>query len=258
MSHEHADESHQPGSPGHGLSTTRVEALSDGVFAVAFTLLVLGITVRLDFTGSPDAIEHQLEKALRGEWQAVAGYVVTFVIIGVYYVGHHNQFYYVRRADRTSMWINILFLMTVAFLPFSAGLVEHYGRERIAVIVYGGNLIATGMMLYTHWWYATTHHRLVSSTLEKHIIQDVKTRVLIAPTACLVAIASSFLRPEISLVIYALLPVYYILPGHIDMHLRRSHEHLPDEMEMPVAQPSGRAIPSDLSALKGRNTDGDA
>ncbi len=103
----------------HTSDTTRVEAFSDGVFAIAITLLVLEIRVP-----PPDATEQgrTLLTALRELWPSYVGYVLSFVTIGIMWANHHSIFRYVRRADRYFVLINVLFLMCISFLPFPTAL----------------------------------------------------------------------------------------------------------------------------------------
>jgi uncharacterized membrane protein len=204
------------GARGGGLATNRLEALVDGVFAVVMTLLVLDITV--PSPTQPHAVAHLLPNLLALK-PTVLSYALSFVIAGIYWVGHHNQFAYIRRTDRPLLWINILFLMCVAFIPFSAALLAAYPGQRIAVIIYGANLIVVGLVLYLHWWYATRNHRLVDADLDPHVVRLATTRILMAPVIYVVAIGLSFVNTTVSIGIYVLVPVLYILPGRIDRHL---------------------------------------
>src|SRR5256714_190267 len=198
---------------GVGLATNRLEALVDGVFAVVMTLLVLDIKV--PHPANPADLLQDLSK-LRS---TLLSYALSFVIAGIYWVGHHNQFAYIRRTDRPLLWINILFLMCVAFIPFSAALLAAYPGQRIAVIIYGANLIVVGLVLYLHWWYATRNYHLVDANLDPHVVRLATTRILMAPVIYLLAIGLSFVNTAVSIGIYVLVPVLYILPGHIDRHL---------------------------------------
>src|SRR5947209_2907092 len=105
------------GPAGSGISTGRVETLADGVFAIVMTLLILDIR-------APDVVRDSAD--LQGKLIAllphIRGYALSFLILGVLWVGHHNQFYYIKRTDRIFLWINIAFLMCVAFIPFSSAL----------------------------------------------------------------------------------------------------------------------------------------
>src|SRR5437763_6636992 len=173
-----------------GLGTDRLQTLVDGVFAVVMTLLVLEIKVPR--TG------HLLHDLL-GLQATLLSYALSFVIAGIYWVGHHNQFAYIRRADRPLLWINILFLMCVAFIPFSSPLIAAYPGQRIAVIVYGANLIVVGLVLYLHWWYATRNDHLVDANLDPHVVRLATTRILMAPVIYVVAIGLSFLNTAVSI-----------------------------------------------------------
>jgi uncharacterized membrane protein len=221
------------GARGGGLATNRLEALVDGVFAVVMTLLVLDITV--PSPTQPHAVAHLLPNLLALK-PTVLSYALSFVIAGIYWVGHHNQFAYIRRTDRPLLWINILFLMCVAFIPFSAALLAAYPGQRIAVIIYGANLIVVGLVLYLQWWYATRNRHLVDADLDPHVVRLATTRILMAPVIYVVAIGLSFVNTAVSIGIYVLVPVLYILPGHIDRHLLGLGHHEP---EAPVPQGTG-------------------
>ena len=228
------------GGRGGGLATNRLEALVDGVFAVVMTLLVLDITV--PSPTKPHAVANLLSNLLALK-PTLLSYALSFVIAGIYWVGHHNQFAYIRRTDRPLLWINILFLMCVAFIPFSAALLAAYPGQRIAVIVYGANLIVVGLVLYLHWWYATSNHRLVDVDLDPHVMRLATTRILMAPAIYVVAIGLSFVPSvgtAVSIGIYVLVPVLYILPGHIDRHLLGVHHHEPE-----ASAPRGAGVPED-------------
>src|SRR5262245_12950012 len=119
------DESDSPNDGGArrgGLPANRIEALSDGVFAIAMTILVLEIHVPSVDQVPPRELVHVLWRM----WPKIAGYVVTFVNIGTLWIGHHFQFHYIRRTDRTLLWLDLFYLMFVSFLPFAAGLVGSY------------------------------------------------------------------------------------------------------------------------------------
>ena len=107
------------------ITTGRIETLVDGVFAIVMTVLVFDIHVPLQ----TEVDQVGLASALSLLAPNLLSYVITFVILGVFWVGHHNQYFYIRRADRVLLWINILFMMCVALLPFSAGVFSRYGQQ---------------------------------------------------------------------------------------------------------------------------------
>jgi uncharacterized membrane protein len=126
----------------------RVLALSDGVFAVVITLLVLEIHV-------PELTQgHSLAEALEEVRPSFNASVVTFILTGMYWVGHRDLFALIRRTDRGLVWLNILYLLPVCLLPVGASLLGPYGREPTALHIYGLLLVAIAVMRVVIWWYA--------------------------------------------------------------------------------------------------------
>lgn len=197
------------------LDTDRVETLADGVFAIAMTLLVFEINV-------PDVAHRLTLGDLAALGPKLLSYVISFVVLGIYWIGHHNQFHYIRRADRLFLWINILFLMCVAFIPFSAALLGRYSGQELAVIVYGLNLVIVGAVLYGHWWYATARYRLVDRDLPAEVVRMAKRRILMAPIGYVAAILISLVSIPASIAIYVLVPLLYVMPARFDRHLRQA------------------------------------
>jgi uncharacterized membrane protein len=205
---------------GNGLRTGRIEALSDGVFSIAMTLLVLELHV-------PDGnlSDRALLEKLGEIGPHIGFYALSFLILGIYWVGHHNQFFYIRRANRELLWINILFLGFIAFIPFSTGLLgtqmgTQVGTgERVALIVYAANLIAVSLILYLHWWYGVTRGQLVDAPLAPPLIRTVTRRILTPPLIYFIAILLTFVvNPLVSLGLIVLVQISYVLPAHLDLH----------------------------------------
>ena len=143
------------------IGTTRLEAFSDGVFAIAATVLVLEI-------GVPSTDEAQLGHELARIWPSYLAYVTSFITIGIIWINHHHNMRAIARLDRTFMFVNLLLLLDVAFIPFPTKLVAEYLRrdgEGAAVIAYTATLLLMAV-LYTVWWrYARTNRRLIGPTV---------------------------------------------------------------------------------------------
>ncbi len=201
-------------APIGAMTTSRIEALSDGVFAIVMTLLVFDLRL-------PDATVVDLPTALTSLWPKFLGYVVSFLLLGIYWVGHRNQFNFIRRADQNFHWLNIFFFGVVCLVPFSTGILSRYPDTLLAVTIYGINLIMIGVALFFIWTYATYRGHLVDADLPRPVVQLGKQRSLLAPACYLVAILAGLLDPRLSLVIYALVPLLYIFPGlqHFWTHL---------------------------------------
>lgn len=201
-----------------GLSKSRIEALTDGVFAVSMTLLVFEIKVP---GFAPEAGAGGLARHLATLWPNFVSYAISFFVLGIYWVGHHNQFHFIRRSNRPFLWLNIVFLFFVTLIPFSAALISGHFDDPIAIAFYGGNLIAVGLLLDAIWAYATRGRRLVDKDLAREAVRRASRRILIAPCAFAVAIALGFFNTKASLILYAVTTIYYFFPSGIDLHWKR-------------------------------------
>ena len=147
--------------------TGRLEAFSDGVFAIAATLLVLEFSV-----SSSRNLGHQLVHL----WPAYFAYVTSFVTIGIIWINHHHTVSLMGRTDRTMLFINNLLLLTVAFLPFPTKLVGdylHHGGEEAAVLAYAGTLVIMATLHQFWWQYARRNRRLIGDEVPDSALQAV-------------------------------------------------------------------------------------
>lgn len=198
---------------GNGVSKARIEALTDGIFAIVMTILVLEIAVP-PLSHSEAATE--LPKRLLDLWPVILSYVTSFIILGFFWIGHDSQFHYIMRVNRALLWISIFYLMFIALIPFSTSLLGKYNDQQISVLIYGVNLIIALCWSYLHWWYATKGHRLVDSNLDPVLITVISRRYLVGIILFLIAIAVSFININVSLLLYLLTPLYYLIPVRKD------------------------------------------
>lgn len=201
-----------------GLTKNRLEALVDGVFATLMTVLVLTLALPQQSSSSTSLAQRL---ALLGH--PVFAYAMSFIVLGVYWVGHHNMFHYIRRTTRIFLWLNVLFLLAVGFLPFSTTIFGDNLLDPIAIIFYGANLILVGSMLYIIWWYATRCKHLVEQDIDPHLVSSVKRRILTGPLLNVAAIAFAYVLPIVSILLFLSTIVFFILPGHVDVHFTRKH-----------------------------------
>jgi TMEM175 potassium channel family protein len=148
--------------------TGRLEAFSDGVFAIAATLLVLAFTATVDDT---------LGSQLLHLWPAYLAYATSFLTIGIIWMNHHFCVETMARADRTLMFLNLLLLMTVAFLPFPTRLVaesiQKHAGERPAALVYTATFVLMAIV-YDAWWrYASTDRRLIAEDVPDSVVRAI-------------------------------------------------------------------------------------
>jgi uncharacterized membrane protein len=192
------------------VSTDRLEAFSDGVFAIAITLLVLEI-------GVPEAGEGGLWQALMAEWPSFAAFAVSFLVIGIVWVNHHGVIDHLQWASRTVLYLNLLLLFSVAFLPFpSALLAEHLDAgadEEVAAAVYMGAMSLMAVNFSMLWTYITSRRDELGVDLTDAEIRH-RTRLFTAGTPVYLAgIGIAFVSPEAVLAITALLAFYYAAVG---------------------------------------------
>jgi len=198
-----------------GLDKARIETLSDGIFAFAMTLLILDIRIPKI---PPGDVHAELGLRLLALWPKALSYVTSFMILGVGWVGQHTVFHYIRRSDRTFAWINILYLMGVAFVPFSTSLMGSYGSERLAIFMFGTNLLLIAVLLYAVWWYASSNFRLVDKELDPVVIKLVKRRIGGAVMMYFITMGVSFWSAEASKWLFLIGPLSFVRPSRLDRY----------------------------------------
>ena len=190
-----------------------MESFSDGVIAVAITLLVLGITVP-----SPDAHPHRtLIHELLRSWPQYAAYVVSFMTIGIIWINHHAMLNRLRDADHTILILNLLLLMSIGILPFSTELMATYLRhpsgQVAAAAIYGGALLVMSLFftaLNRHILLVKSHMLATQMPLERR--QAILKRAMFGLIPYVLATALAFVSAYATLLICAVVAVYYARP----------------------------------------------
>jgi uncharacterized membrane protein len=159
-----------------GKSAERLAALSDGLFAVAMTLLVLDLHVPISATIHS---EHDLWQALDSLSPRLVTYFMTFVTLGIFWVGQQAQLNFFARSDRNLAWIHLAFLLVVSLMPFSTGLLAEFITYRVALLVYWFNILLLGALLLASWHYAS-HTGLVKEDVPPEVYTATTQRILIA------------------------------------------------------------------------------
>ncbi len=196
-----------------GLTTTRIEALSDGVFAIVLTLMVFQIRIP---NIPSDLAAKELWPQLLRQWPEFYSYVISFLLVGIFWVAHHNMYHLVKRSTRALLWMNLIYLMFVAFVPYSVALVGRYDNIQKIVILYGVHLMIISGLMYLQWWYVTRKRHLMVGTLSPEFVRSVDYKILAAPVVCMLAIGASFYNVRWSKVLYILTIILYLLPSHMD------------------------------------------
>ena len=185
------------------LTKNRIEALADGIFAFAMTLLVLNLAIPGDVQGA----NADLANILFSQAHRFFNYALAFVLLGTLWMVHHQQFHSIEKVDFRLLWINIFILMFIALMPFSTDLIGDYPGTKVAKIFFCSNLFIIGSLYFCNWMYATKNHRLVASDIGDRKIQQGIRRSLVTPAVSVLAIAITFLVPSWSLLTYLLVLV---------------------------------------------------
>lgn len=158
-----------------GQSAERLAALSDGIFAVAMTLLVLDL-----HTPVAEAIhsESDLLHAIAHLSPRLLMYIMSFLTLGIFWVGQQTQLNHLERSDRNLSWIHLAFLLAVTLMPFSTTLLAEFSERRTALLLYWANILALGAVLYASWGYAT-RSGLVKGDISSEATAAICRRILI-------------------------------------------------------------------------------
>jgi uncharacterized membrane protein len=200
-------------SDGRGMGKGRIEALTDGIFAVAMTLLVLDIKppVHLRFETSEALIDH-----LSALEHSLVMYAISFVVLAMFWLGHHLQFHFVRHVDRPLLWVNLAFLLLAVVVPFSTNLVGDHGHLQFPVFLYAANLLALSLLLFLQLRHLVASPHLTAPHLTREAVTHLQRQLVLFLVVPLASVAVSFHSPRWGMYVYALLVVPAFVPGRID------------------------------------------
>ena len=190
-----------------GQSAERLAALSDGVFAVAMTLLVLDLRApAAEATHS----EHELWRALVPLAPRLFMYIMSFMTLGIFWVGQQTQLNHLQRSDRSLTWIHLAFLFVVTVTPFSTALLAEYTAYRLALLVYWLNILLLGTTLY--WsWVCAIGTGLVKQDMPVHLSDAIKRRIVIAQSLYAFGALLCVVNPFLSIAVIVLVQLNYVI-----------------------------------------------
>ena len=194
------------------MSTSRIEAFSDGVFAIAITLLIIEVRV-------PEAEPGHLLEALLDQWPSYVAYAVSFLVIGVIWANHHAVFERIERSDGRLLFLNLLLLMSVAFIPFPTALLADYlqaGHDaRVAAFVYSATMTAMGLAFSGVWAHAAGNGgRLIEDRLSSEEASAMLRRFLFGAAVYALSFGAAAISAEFALAFYAVVALFFALrPG---------------------------------------------
>jgi uncharacterized membrane protein len=191
------------------LTKSRLESLTDGIFAFAMTLLVIGLNL-------PDKSTIVLSNGFAANfllslYSDFFHYVLAFLILGAFWLSHHIELHPLQRMNRIYVWLNLGTLMFVALLPFSTSFSGDFPGVPLGSIVFQLNLLIIGVGMYLQWKYATGKACLVEPGLDRRFIRHISIRALVVPFVSLLAICIAITGNPWSNIVYMLLPLMFII-----------------------------------------------
>ncbi len=194
--HRRFERSHDP---------ARLMALSDGVFAIIITLLVLEIHVP-DLTGG-----QQLSDALHEVRPSLVAFLLSFFVVAIAWTGHRDLFALIRLTDRNLVWLNLLYMLPLSLVPFGAALIARYDRDSVALRMYGFMLLAIALTRLFIWLYATNRPHLLYEPIDRRSRSFGVLLTMVPAAIYVVAILIAERAPTASLVIYGGVIVLYLV-----------------------------------------------
>ena len=189
------------------MDTARLETFSDGVFAIAATLLIL------DVHRGGGSVAHGLVHA----WPSYATYAISFLTIGIVWVNHHTVFRQIGRIDRTFLFINVVFLMVVAFSPFPTRVAAATlrGGSRAGALAYGLTFTVMALCYAALWFYAAVGRRLIAPDADQRVVAGISRSYLPGSLMYGLATASSLLSAYLAVGLYAAIALFYVLESSL-------------------------------------------
>jgi uncharacterized membrane protein len=188
--------------------TARLEAFSDGIFAIAATLLILDVNLSGNGT-----VLHQLIDA----WPSYAAYAISFVTLGIVWVNHHTVFSQIGRVNRTFLFINVMFLMVIAFSPFPTRVLAEHLREgsKAAAFAYGLTFTAMAVCYSALWFYAVVGRRLIADDADQRTVTGISRSFAPGWAIYSAATLSSLISAWLAVGLYAAIALFYVLQSSL-------------------------------------------
>ena len=203
--------------------TGRLEAFSDGVFAVAITLLVLNIKIPgVDVPAGQLPNDTQLWSTLLDEWPMLAAYTTSFATIGVMWINHHRLYTHIKRTNTMLMLLNLLLLLIIVFVPVPTALVAEYlvhPDQHAAALLYSGTMIILAICFNLLWRYASYHNRLLAKNADERAVNAITKQYWLGPVVYLLAFILALFSTPASLTLNFLLALFFAIPPRLPRSL---------------------------------------
>jgi uncharacterized membrane protein len=189
--------------------TFRIEAFSDGVFAIVITLLILELKI-----SPPEDRQnwYELLISLSGLAPKFLGFVMSFFFVAVFWFAHHQFFHTIKISTRAMVWLNVLFLFFVTFIPFPTAILGENPNNVTAVVLFGATFFAASGVFAFLRWYGWVKHEKTSDDFESKSINQAMRRTFLIPILYLIGICVSFFSTKIAIGLYFLTPILLVIP----------------------------------------------
>ena len=207
--------------------TGRLEAFSDGVFAVAITLLALNIRIPgIDLPPNKLPGDTDLWHVLGDEWPVLAAYVTSFATIGIMWLNHHRLFTHIKGMNTGLVLLNLLLLLFIVFVPVPTALLAEYvdrDVQHAAAIVYSGTLFLTACCFNLLWRYASYHNRLLGKDADARAVAAISKQYLFGPLVYLITFALAWISTPATIIVSFALALFFAVPGRPPRQLPASN-----------------------------------
>lgn len=183
--------------------TGRLETLTDGIFAIAMTILVVTIQIPIGPIHTTDLFVQTTSEVI----PKFAVYFLSFLLLAVFWVDHH-LFYLVKKTNFTMIWLNIFWLMFIALLPLSTSIIAQFPQYQLAQLIFDFNVLFIGIFLYAIWKYSVSKGMVPEKVKESY--PYIKRILLFIPIVISAAIFVTFINPQWSMVVLFLIPVLFL------------------------------------------------
>ena len=208
--------------------TNRLEAFSDGVFAVAITLLVLNIKIPgIDMPPGTLPGDTDLWHGLGDEWPMLAAYITSFATIGIMWLNHHRLFTHIKRINTVLVLLNLLLLLFIVFVPVPTALLAEYVNrpdQHTAAIVYSGTFVLTACCFNLLWRYASYHNRLLGKEADPRAVAAISRQYLFGPLVYLIAFTLAWINTTATIIVSFALALFFAIPGRPPRSLQAGND----------------------------------
>lgn len=197
------------------LRSIRLEALGDGIFAVAMTILA----IELKLPALTDTSLHAFARSFIEILPSLFCYIISFIVLGIMWFGHRMVFEYIGKTNRHFIYLGVLFYMMICLVPFSTRFLAENKLQWGTILVYGLNLSFCNLTLYAQWNYGIHRSGFLERELPDEVKKEAKISFLISPAVYAVAIIISLWLPTVSIIFFILTPLLYLIPNKLDKYL---------------------------------------